>query len=108
MEIFYPGKPGEAAAADVVFVHGLRGDPIETWSYGEVCWPRDLLKYDLENVRIMSWMYDARVVNFKGSASQASIFGNAETLLSDLSIERLGPAEVCKASDIQVRRLTKV
>lgn len=108
MNVFYPGKPGEAAALDIVFVHGLRGDSIRTWSHAQVCWPRDLLKIDLDNVRIMSWAYDAQIANLKGSASQASVFGNAETLLSDLSNERLESAEVCTASGVLVRRLTRI
>ena len=94
MSIFHPGRPGQAVVADIVFVHGLRGDLIRTWSHKGVCWPRDLLKYDLENVRIMSWAYDARIANWKGPASQGSVFGNAETLLSDLSNERLCSTEV--------------
>ena len=95
MSIFHPGTPGEAVVADIVFVHGLRGDLIRTWSHKGVCWPRDLLKYDLENVRIMSWAYDARIAHWKGGpASQGSVFGNAETLLSDLSNERLLSSEV--------------
>ncbi len=97
MNIFHSGKSGEAAVADIVFVHGLRGDSIKSWSHKDVCWPRDLLKYDLENARIMSWGYDARIANWKGPASQGSVFGNAETLLSDLANERLVPAEVLLA-----------
>ena len=38
----------------VVFVHGLHGDRIKTWSKDKVCWPRDLLKQDLPNARILS------------------------------------------------------
>ena len=94
MSIFHPGRPDEAVVADIVFVHGLCGDLIRTWSHKGVCWPRDLLKHDLANVRIMSWAYDARIASWKGPAGQGSVFGNAETLLSDLSNERLGSTEV--------------
>jgi hypothetical protein len=38
----------------VVFVHGLHGDRIKTWSKDKICWPRDLLKEDLPNARILS------------------------------------------------------
>lgn len=95
MNIFHHGGPGKVATADIVFVHGLHGDPIKSWSHKSICWPRDLLKYDLESVRIMSWAYDAQIANWKSPTSQGSVFGNAETLLSDLSNERLFATEVC-------------
>ena len=94
MNVFYSGKPGEAVAVDIVFVHGLHGDSIKSWSHKRVCWPRDLLKYDLDNVRIMSWAYDARIATWKGPVGQGNVFGNAETLLSDLANERLSSIEV--------------
>ncbi|KAF6229944.1 hypothetical protein HO133_004281 [Letharia lupina] len=93
MTVHYDGKPGEATLADLVFVHGLRGDPIETWSKGSVCWPRDLLKEDIDRVRIMSWAYDSGVAHFLKSASQVSIFGHGESLLSDLAEQRLSPQQ---------------
>ncbi|ORX93463.1 Alpha/Beta hydrolase protein, partial [Clohesyomyces aquaticus] len=69
----------------IVFVHGLRGDKIETWTKDKVCWPRDLLKDDIENARIITWGYDSMVLNAFKSASQESIFDHAENLLSDLA-----------------------
>ena len=74
---------------DIVFVHGLRGHSIETWSKDGVCWPRDLLKTDAEEaslkVRSITWGYDADIANIFTEASQESIFGHAGTLLGDLS-----------------------
>jgi hypothetical protein len=38
----------------IVFVHGLNGDRLATWTKDKICWPRDLLKVDMPNSRIMS------------------------------------------------------
>jgi hypothetical protein len=79
---------------DIVFVHGLRGSLLRTWSKNGVCWPRDLLKTDIGNIpleaRSITWGYDASIVNVFTYTSQESIFGHAETLLADLSRLRVG------------------
>ena len=56
MEVIVAGA--EPVRADVVFVHGLRGDRVKTWQTENVFWPRDLLPQELPNVRIMSYGYD--------------------------------------------------
>ncbi|KAI9758975.1 MAG: hypothetical protein M1840_003619 [Geoglossum simile] len=82
------------SGVDVVFVHGLRGSSLGTWSKGVVCWPRDLLKIDIQNAsydaRIITWGYDSSAANVFSYASKESIFGHAETLLEDLSRLRVG------------------
>ena len=101
MKVLHPGKAGQSAVADIVFVHGLRGDPIDTWSTGSVCWPRDLLKSDQEDVRILSWAYDSGIAQLRQSASHTSYFGHAETLLSDLAGQRISREEVLNRTAIQ-------
>jgi protein SERAC1 len=81
---------GNASGADLVFVHGLRGSRLKTWSSGDVFWPRDLLKDDVKNARVITWGYDASVANAFTYASKESIFGHADTLLSDLARLRRG------------------
>jgi hypothetical protein len=77
-----------------VFVHGLNGHPLDTWKKAEVVWPRDLLPVDAPHARIMSFGYDANVVNFFSVASHSSIFQHAQNLLQDLQRERRTPDEV--------------
>jgi len=81
---------GNDSGTDLVFVHGLRGSRLKTWSSGDVFWPRDLLKDDVKNARVITWGYDASVANAFTFASKESIFGHADTLLNDLARLRRG------------------
>jgi len=92
MEVVFHGRAH--VSIDIVFVHGLRGDKRETWSHGNVFWPKDLLPKDLPFARIMTWGYNAEVVNFNCEPSQNSIAGFSGDLLSDLSSLRLSEEEV--------------
>jgi len=75
--LFYPNPSNpnldeETYQADVVFIHGLTGDPIGTWTVGNSkiknqkqtpnhliqCWPRDWLPEDIPSVRILSVGYE--------------------------------------------------
>ncbi|OTA67283.1 hypothetical protein K449DRAFT_319566, partial [Hypoxylon sp. EC38] len=75
---------------DLVFVHGLRGSRVKTWSAGDVFWPRDFIRDDLEKARAITWGYDANIANAFSYASKESLFGHGETLLADLSRMRRG------------------
>ncbi|KAM7206126.1 hypothetical protein V8F20_002908 [Naviculisporaceae sp. PSN 640] len=87
---------GSSPSVDIVFVHGLRGHYLNTWSATDehgshVFWPGDLLREDIEEARVISWGYDAMAASAQpGSAvSQNSIFGHAGTLLNDLADRRI-------------------
>lgn len=86
--ILAPG--GENCNLDIVFVHGLRGHPIDTWSAAnQVCWPRDLLKDDFQDARIISWGYDANIDNLFSHASQNSVFAHGQNLVAQLACLRV-------------------
>ncbi|KAI9793032.1 MAG: hypothetical protein M1816_000930 [Peltula sp. TS41687] len=75
------------AVLDIVLVHGLTGSAYTTWLHEEsdVHWPRDLLKNDMADARIMTFGYDADVVNFWTHAAQDGISGYANDLLGSLA-----------------------
>jgi len=98
------GAGAGASGTDVVFVHGLRGARLKTWSKDGVCWPKDLLQNDLQHVRVITWGYDASVANAFNPASKESIFGHADTLLNDLARLRVGT--VCFSTLPHGRELT--
>ena len=73
----------------LVLVHGLDGDPVETWTYTtsgagpklRVVWPETLLPKILPGVRVMSFGYNGDMYR---NNSVAGIRGNAGALLSQL------------------------
>jgi len=81
---------GPSSGVDLVFVHGLRGSRLRTWSRGDIFWPRDLLSKDLKNIRVITWGYDASIAKAFSYASKESLFGHAGTLLNDLARLRRG------------------
>ena len=54
----------------------------------EICWPRDLLRDDMRNTRIITWGYDADVAKLFEKKSKASIFTHAINLLRDIASQR--------------------
>ncbi len=54
----------------------------------EVFWPRDLLPKVFPQARIITWGYGVQIEKMFASASQATIFHHAQTLLSDLAMMR--------------------
>ncbi|SLM34065.1 P-loop containing nucleoside triphosphate hydrolase, partial [Lasallia pustulata] len=81
-----PSNP-PAAVVDIVFVHGLTGEPANTWLHtaSRMYWPATLLSRDVPNSRILSFGYDADVINFWTPTSQNRIGNHALNLLGGLT-----------------------
>ncbi|RPB21265.1 hypothetical protein L211DRAFT_890067 [Terfezia boudieri ATCC MYA-4762] len=58
--------PSTTTTFDLVAVHGLNGDPMDTWIHKQsgIMWLRDLLPKALPGARIMTFGYNARFKNF--------------------------------------------
>jgi pimeloyl-ACP methyl ester carboxylesterase len=88
VHVLYEPPTGLAPIVDIVFVHGLKGNSLGTWrsSYetGGVHWPRDLLKVDIPDARIIGFGYDASVHNWSRSVSQNRIGNHAQDLLGSV------------------------
>jgi len=90
-------NPEEASIVDIVFVHGLTGNSFHTWfdRTSQTHWPRDLIKEDLPDARVMTFGYDADVVHAVRSVSLESISSYSGDLLASLSGKRHGVEVSC-------------
>ena len=88
IQVLYDG--GTDACVDIVFVHGLTGNAYDTWLHEKTGthWPSDVLRQDLPDTRILSFGYDADIVNFWDPASNSRLSSHAENLVGDLVRER--------------------
>ncbi|KAF5583303.1 uncharacterized protein FSUBG_13161 [Fusarium subglutinans] len=78
----------EDADLDIVFVHGLFGNRISTWSKNGVLWPKQLLSQDLSKARIFTFGYDADVT--KRNLNEEVTKGTMESHAADLFKGALG------------------
>ncbi len=76
----------------MIFVHGLNGDPHNTWTSenAKVFWPSQILPGFLEEekARVLVYGYDADVTSFTDGASRDKIHNHAEHLIAELVANR--------------------
>ena len=74
----------------IVFVHGLTGNREATWTAHGASdpWPKTLLPSTFPTARVLTFGYDADVVNWRGVVSQNYIGNHAFHLLTSLSSYR--------------------
>ena len=76
-----------SAVLDIVFVHGLTGSAYSTWLHEDSGkhWPRDLIKNDISDARVMTFGYDTDASYFW---EQDGISDHAKDLLDKLTRRR--------------------
>jgi len=91
--IMTPGSL-ERPELDVVFLHGLDGDPVKTWSFGSTdsFWPRWLAE---DNPVAAVWLvgFDASASRWRGAAM--GILDRAVNLLALLQTKGIGERPLC-------------
>jgi hypothetical protein len=80
----------------VVFVHGLKGDCLKTWTgkNSNEPWPKALLPVELGTARILTYSYDAIVVSKDNVPSLNRISNHASNLIAALASLRQGDGTV--------------
>jgi alpha-beta hydrolase superfamily lysophospholipase len=87
------GTENPDRVGDVVFVHGLNGDPRASWSSTEAnFWPHWLAQ-DCPMLGIWSIGYNAAASAWRGTAM--SLFDRANNLLAELQAEGVGTKPLC-------------
>ncbi|KAL9038794.1 MAG: hypothetical protein Q9180_002917 [Flavoplaca navasiana] len=85
LELLYKGND---PVVDIVAVHGLDGHREKTWTAENgVFWLKSLLPSDISQARIYTYGYDARTHSGE-DISKETFYGNAQTLLGELTLER--------------------
>lgn len=74
----------------VIFIHGLTGGMESTWTAKNAVspWPQTLLPTKLPHARILTFGYDADVVNWRAMVSTNRIGNHAENLLTTVATHR--------------------
>jgi len=85
--------PRSAALVDVVFLHGIEGDPIKTWTNEKGgFWPAWLAE-ESEELAVWSVGYEASASKWTGTAMP--LFDRAHNILAQLKAAGIGDRPIC-------------
>jgi hypothetical protein len=87
--LFEPDNP-QSAIVDIIFLHGLTGGSYQTWYHKDsnTYWPRDLLKNEISDSRIMVLGYDADIVGWWSAKSLNTLPQFGRDVLGQIAGER--------------------
>lgn len=85
----------ESATVDIVFVHGLHGNHLGSWTKSSVLWPKDLLAADAPRSRILTFGYDASVFHTWARPAANRLDSYSDDLFAQLQNERVQTETVC-------------
>lgn len=85
----------EGATVDIVFVHGLHGNHLTSWTKSSVLWPKDLLATDAPRSRILTFGYDANVFHIWARPAANRLDSYSDDLFAQLENERARTEAVC-------------
>ncbi|KAJ4365587.1 hypothetical protein N0V83_008207 [Neocucurbitaria cava] len=85
-----PSRQGAGAAVDIVAIHDIYEDGIQTWTepISNILWLRDLLPESLRECRALVYSYKAEALTAPGLGSTDSILANATSLVAELCADR--------------------
>ena len=91
----------------IIFIHGLTGGRESTWTTkgAATCWPELFFPHDLPEARIITYGYNADVVNFWSMASQNAVGDHSQKFLTSLANLRDNTNTVCLLATIWAARL---
>jgi len=102
-EPLHQPEEGKEPEVDIVFVHGINGDRINSWTWEnpydsdeKIMWPRHFLPEKLPNARIVSFGYNAKVAGFYWE-DQATIA--PEMTIDDFSTALFEALKVLRQND---------
>ena len=99
--LYEPDNPSAGKSINIVFVHGLGGSAMKTWTYADGgFWPEWLHEWlgetwKLDNIRIATFGYNANYKNIFAAKSILGIGDFAEQLLDGIDLFYDRYDEVC-------------
>lgn len=80
----------EDAKVDIVFVHGLSGHRRATWTKDSILWPQELLPTDIPSARVITFGYEAAVIDLNNEVTQSTMETHAADICDRLAGLRSG------------------
>lgn len=87
---YLKSRRAEIAEHSIIFIHGLTGHREKTWKAKGATgpWPKTILPSRMPNARVLTFGYDAGVVDWRGMVSKNRVANHAMNLLTAIATYR--------------------